>query len=216
MALEQWGDGYPVPAATCEVEYEIKKSRFIARVYPAASRAAAMEFIDQCRTEFPDARHHCWAFVVGPPRSPLNVAQSDDGEPTGTAGKPILNVLEHKQVGDILLVVIRYFGGIKLGAGGLVRAYSQAAQSAMSALELRDFVPQADLVYVGDFSQEQAVRQWLAGRGGEVLDVTYGEGIRCTIRLPRTRCGDFADFAAGLGGRVSAVDGDTVATPPCD
>ena len=103
-------------------ELEVKKSRFIVRYSPIASRDDAIAFVDRWRAAFPDARHHCWAFCLGSPQCPKQVGMSDDGEPTGTAAKPILNSIIGKEVGDVCVVVIRYFGGTKLGAGGLIRA----------------------------------------------------------------------------------------------
>ena len=113
---------YAVPAASCEQEYVVKRSRFIARVVPVNSRADVNAAVARAREDYPDARHHCWAYLLGPPGKAAGAGMSDDGEPAGTAGKPILNVLQHGHLGDVLVIVVRYFGGIKLGAGGLVRA----------------------------------------------------------------------------------------------
>ncbi len=165
--------GYAVPVGVGLAEYEIKKSRFHARVALAGSRDQALEVLQAARQAWPDARHHCWAYVIGNPHSPTAVASSDDGEPGGTAGRPILNVLQHKQVGDIMLVVSRYFGGVKLGAGGLVRAYSQAAQAAM----------------------EQPLRHWLQQHDGEVLEVDYSDVILCRVLLPDQYLGELQQFA---------------------
>ena len=120
---------YPVPDTPLEVLFEVKKSKFFAFAACTPDRETAMQYLAAKRAEYPDARHHCWAYLLGNPHSPTSAAMSDDGEPSGTAGKPILNVLQHKGVGDITIIVTRYFGGIKLGAGGLVRAYSSAAQN---------------------------------------------------------------------------------------
>lgn len=196
------GAGFTVPAGPVEVEYIVNKSRFIGRIHPVESREEALACIENARRDYPDARHHCWAFVVGPPDSPVAVAQSDDGEPAGTAGKPILNVLEHKRIGNILLVVIRYFGGIKLGAGGLVRAYSHSAQL---AVDRGDFVrrePKADYLFRGDFAQEQPLRHWLGEHGGEVVDVFYGDGIRCHIRIPEKQAESLFALGASLGAGI--------------
>ncbi|MCW8886021.1 MAG: YigZ family protein [Motiliproteus sp.] len=112
---------YSVPQQRIEVETEIKKSRFIAWADRAENRDQAMAVLSEARNRYPDARHHCWAYLIGNPAQPKTQAMSDDGEPSGTAGKPILNVLQHNEIGDVMIVVSRYFGGIKLGAGGLVR-----------------------------------------------------------------------------------------------
>ncbi len=196
---------FDVPAAPVEVEYEIKKSRFIARAQRATNRAEAMAVLAQARLDYPDARHHCWAYQLGNPRSPLTVAMSDDGEPSGTAGKPILNVLQHKDVGDIMLVVIRYFGGIKLGAGGLVRSYSHSAQLAMTELATEQQVPMSHLTLAGDYSLEQTLRHWLGQHRGEVLNVEYHQAVTITVSIPDDQVSQLRDFVEGLGG-VKFID----------
>ena len=118
-------DGYTVPAREARFAQEIKRSHFIGVATQVSSSGDAADALDTVKKEFPDATHHCWAYVLGNPKTSWQTRMDDDGEPTGTAGKPILNVLQHKNVGDILLVVVRYFGGTKLGAGGLVRRTRQ-------------------------------------------------------------------------------------------
>src|SRR5699024_8835114 len=148
-----------VPAGTSEQTLEIRKSRFIAHAARAASRDEALAVVAAARTDHPEARHHCWAYLLGDPEAASGAAMSDDGEPSGTAGKPILNVIQHKGIGDVVVVVTRYFGGIKLGAGGLVRAYANATEQALAALPLQIHVPHTTVTLVADFAHEQAVRQ---------------------------------------------------------
>jgi uncharacterized YigZ family protein len=193
---------YAVPAEAVAVEYEIKKSRFIARAARASSREEAMVLLQQARLDYPDARHHCWAYLIGNPHSPTTVAMSDDGEPSGTAGKPILNVLQHKGVGDIMLVVIRYFGGIKLGAGGLVRAYGHAAQLAMTELETEDQVPYSQCQVQGDYALEQPLRHWLGQHQGQVSGVDYGERVSFEVSLPDNAVPELKAFIDGVGARL--------------
>lgn len=185
-----------------EVVYEIKKSRFIAWADYAASREEAMQLLDAARRTYPDARHHCWAYWIGSPRAVETVACSDDGEPGGTAGKPILNVLQHKAVGHVMLVVSRYFGGIKLGAGGLVRAYGHAAQLAMEALPLTRHVVMQRVVVSLDFAQEQALRHWLAQTPGQLLEVDYQQQVRMTLLVPAQSVTDLKNFLAGTTARL--------------
>ena len=111
-----------------------KKSRFIAEVHPVTSEEEAMEILEQTRKQYWDARHHCWAYIIG--RNPAAERMSDDGEPAGTAGKPILEVIRGRELTNVLVIVTRYFGGIKLGAGGLVRAYSKSVLEAIEASEI--------------------------------------------------------------------------------
>lgn len=138
---EQHESTYAVPRFSITVEHEIKRSRFIALVEHVEDRQQAFHYIEQIKIRYPDARHHCWAYVAGPPEGATRIAFNDDGEPQGTAGKPILNVLQHHKVGEVLVVVVRYFGGIKLGTGGLVRAYSGVTQAAMEQLQTKLKVP---------------------------------------------------------------------------
>ena len=164
---------YLTPIASTETEYQIKKSRFIARLVLAHDRTEAMYALAQAKRDYPDARHHCWAYVFGPPESPKSVAMSDDGEPSGTAGKPILNVMQHKDIGDAMLVVIRYFGGIKLGAGGLVRAYSQAAQLIYEKAPTQIHLVLEHYQIGCDFADEQNLRHWLKQHEGQIVDLSY-------------------------------------------
>ena len=124
-----------IPATTTCCEQTIKNSQFICFIAPAASAAVAHEFIAQIKLKYPDARHVCWAFIAGKPKQTTVVSCSDDGEPAGTAGKPMLNVLLHSEIGEVVAVVVRYFGGIKLGAGGLTRAYANTAKQVIDLLE---------------------------------------------------------------------------------
>jgi len=127
-------DSYLAPARQQQFELEIKRSRFITSVACVSGKSSAKTFIQDIREVFPDANHHCWAMIAGLPNDIYLHDQSDDGEPKGTAGKPMLNVLQHSQLGNTVVVVTRYFGGIKLGAGGLVRAYTQAVSGAIGQL----------------------------------------------------------------------------------
>lgn len=174
---------YQVPVAACETSIEIKKSRFIACLAPAQSREQALAQLADRRERFPDARHHCWAYQIGPPQQPGTIAMSDDGEPSGTAGKPILNVLQNKAIGDAMLIVTRYFGGIKLGAGGLVRAYASAAQAVFECAELTDREPLTELQIACTFKDEPTIRRWLDAHQGIIRNVTYHEGVVLAVTI---------------------------------
>jgi len=187
---------YLVPSRSAESEYIIKKSRFIARATFVQSREEAMELLNQARRDYPDARHHCWAYVLGNPKNAASCAMSDDGEPAGTAGKPVLNVLQHKGVGDIMLIVIRYFGGIKLGAGGLVRAYSTSAQQVMDVLPVSRKQLLSSALLFCDFSQEQKVRHWLTTHQASINDTTYSNRVCLHIQIPVEAEPALQEFAA--------------------
>ena len=179
---------YAVPALAVgdfiEVETEIKRSRFICFLARVTSRNEALLFQSSLRQRFPDASHHCLAFIAGPPEGNTVVGFDDDGEPGGTAGKPMLNVLQHKGIGELCAVVVRYFGGIKLGAGGLVRAYSASVQAACDALPVEQRVAMKTGIVVIDYASEQVVRHLLEGFGGEVVSHSYSEVVELQVSLP--------------------------------
>ena len=130
--------GVLVPADTSasEIDLEIKRSHFLGLAARTTSEAQAREFIASRRALYPDARHHCSAFIIANPGATPTERSNDDGEPSGTAGKPMLEVLRGSQIFDVTVVVTRYFGGTLLGTGGLVRAYSQATSQALEQLSL--------------------------------------------------------------------------------
>ncbi len=131
-----------------------QQSKFIGHVEHTTNRQQAMAFIASIKKLHPQATHNCWAFQAGPPGSSQVIGCSDDGEPHGTAGKPILNVLLHAQIGEVTIVVTRYYGGIKLGTGGLARAYSETAKMVImnaKTIEKLDFV---------DIQLEIDYKQW--------------------------------------------------------
>ena len=196
---------YNIPGQSDEVIYEIKKSRFITRVANISNKEDAKTFLEQAKRDYPDARHHCWAYQFGSPHSPHSAAMSDDGEPNGTAGKPILNVLQHKDIGDIMIVVIRYFVGIKLGAGGLVRAYSSAAQQAIENLTTKKEVATVPITVICDFSQEQTVRHWLTKELAGHINVEYQHNVIMHIHFPIDQLEDFEKKCIPLGITVTTI-----------
>ncbi|MEH6627418.1 MAG: YigZ family protein [Motiliproteus sp.] len=188
---------FSIPLHRIEVETEIKKSRFIAWADRADDRDQALAVLTQARQHYPDARHHCWAYLIGAPSQPKTQAMSDDGEPSGTAGKPILNVLQHKQVGNIIIVVSRYFGGIKLGAGGLVRAYSQAAQRSIDALDTSPYIELCQLSLSCDYSLENEIRLWLSRHQATIAEVNYGNLVEIQVSMPCSEVPDWHSFIRG-------------------
>lgn len=126
----------PADTSASEIDLEIKRSHFLGLAARTTSEAQAREFIANRRALYPDARHHCSAFIIANPGATPTERSNDDGEPSGTAGKPMLEVLRGSQIFDVTVVVTRYFGGTLLGTGGLVRAYSQATAQALEQLSL--------------------------------------------------------------------------------
>lgn len=194
-------------AGPVDHELVIKKSRFLAHLAPAATVAEADAVVARVRKELWDARHHCVALVVGTDAGTQR--STDDGEPSGTAGVPMLEVLRRRRVTDVVAVVSRYFGGVKLGAGGLVRAYSGAVAAALDAAaesgsllrrvlltEVGVGVPHADAGRI-----EHLLRDWAATHDAVLEDVAYAEAARFTLLVPPDavpRMGD--DLAAASQG----------------
>jgi uncharacterized YigZ family protein len=200
---------YPVPAAEHRAEQVIQRSRFITTVARAATADEAAEFVRRVSAEFADATHNCWAFVVGPPGSTGRVGMSDDGEPHGTAGRPMLNVLLHAGVGDVAAVVTRYFGGTKLGTGGLVRAYGGSLQQALATLPLTERVTYAELAVTIDYAAVSAVQQLLPAHEGEVVSHDYAEAVTYRVRLPEGNADAFrAALLDATRGRAVLGEGD--------
>ncbi len=162
---------------------EIKKSEFIAHAYPVTSREQAMFHVEQLRVQYADARHHCWAYIIGDPNNTTSAGFDDDGEPNGTAGRPILNVLQHKSIGNIIIIVVRYFGGIKLGAGGLTRAYAGSAQAAVDEMILSAYVPMTQVQILAEFATEAQCRYVVASLHGSIDNVTYSKQVLLTVTL---------------------------------
>jgi len=162
---------------------DIKKSEFIAYAYPVTSREQAMFHVEQLRVKYADARHHCWAYIIGDPDNTTSAGFDDDGEPNGTAGRPILNVLQHKSIGNVIIIVVRYFGGIKLGAGGLTRAYAGSAQAAVDEMVLLPYVPMAQVQIIAEFATEAQCRYVVEDLGGHIDDVTYSKQVTLTVTL---------------------------------
>jgi uncharacterized YigZ family protein len=183
---------YPIPAAPVRVEEEIKRSRFITTLAPAPTLEAARALIAQVSAEFGDANHNCWAYVVGPPGSTREIGMSDDGEPHGTAGRPMLNVLLHSGVGDIAAVVTRYFGGTLLGTGGLVKAYSGGVQLALASLPLVERVPRADVTVLLDYSAVTLLQRLLPHYEAEILRQEFEADATFYLRLPQEHLEPFA------------------------
>ena len=190
---------YQVPEEFKSTEYIVKKSKFICWVAPIESRQDALALVEKAKRDYPDARHHCWAYILGNPQS-ASAASHDDGEPSGTAGKPILNVLQHKNTGDLVAIVIRYFGGIKLGAGGLVRAYSSATQQTFDTLTLIEKIPHQTVMIECDYSDEPDLRQWLSTHNGSIVSAEYQQKVVLKLSLPSDSKMELHALLAGWSG----------------
>lgn len=191
---------YQIPATQNRIEETIKRSRFIATVAHASTEAEAKTYISRIKNEFPDATHHCWAYVAGPPGDTARVGMSDDGEPHGTAGKPILTVLLHSGIGEIVAVVTRYYGGTKLGTGGLVRAYSGSVKNAISRLPLKEKKDVLCVAIIFGYSNIAAVQQIVQSFDSEIVDEQYAADVSFTIELPKNMEAGFIRAVTDLTG----------------
>jgi len=180
---------------------EIKRSRFLARSYKRATAEDALSAVKEVRAAHRDASHNVWAFRVGPAGE--QARYSDDGEPGGTAGPPVLDVLARNGVTQALIVVTRYFGGVKLGAGGLVRAYAAAAKSVLAASGLKELRRMATVEATVPYGQLAALEGYALREGFELMSRQFSERVLLTIRLPSAEEAEFRAFHANLvGGKL--------------
>ena len=184
--------GMPFSLATpAHHELVIKKSRFIACIEPVSGRQEAQARVAQIKAEHPDAAHVCWALLAGG-----QSAAHDDGEPGGTAGRPMLEVLRHQELEGVMASVVRYFGGVKLGAGGLVRAYTDAVAQALLTAEKIPLIKQAQLACSVPYAMEGLVRREVELAQSQLQEVLHGSVVTLHFALPQTQ-------AAALMARLS-------------
>ena len=170
---------YLVPKSAVIFEEEIKKSRFITYLQHTEGLEDARAFWANIKQDHPNARHNCWAAVAGKPTDSLQLGFSDDGEPAGTAGKPMLSALQGSQLGEISAVVVRYYGGILLGTGGLVRAYGNGVQQALKLIESEIKVERTPFKLDCDYGQLRLVQQLCEKYQVEILS----QGFQANIHL---------------------------------
>ncbi|MDP2957061.1 MAG: YigZ family protein [Longimicrobiales bacterium] len=199
---------YRVPARIHRVEEVVQRSRFITTAARAPDADAAHAFIRTIRDEFPDATHHCWAFVAGPPGSTTHIGMSDDGEPHGTAGKPMLTTLLHGGVGEIVVVCTRWFGGVKLGTGGLSRAYSGGVKLVLESLPTEERMDRVMVEVTVGYAEVDALQRLVAEMEVVVEREEYGADVRYVCGVPEPAVADFrralSDLTRG-GGEVREV-----------
>ncbi|MDR2569633.1 MAG: YigZ family protein [Oscillospiraceae bacterium] len=188
-------------------EFVVNKSRFICHSKPVTSENDAMSFLEKIRKEFSDANHNVWAYVFGDTRERYN----DDGEPQGTAGIPTLNVIRRENLRDVIVVVTRYFGGIKLGAGGLVRAYSQGAKLALDAGKIIMRRPYLSFEITTQYSLSEKLKREYENRGYILKEPVYLEHVTQHILvLPEEKKSLLALTAELTSGQAKIIEGDEV------
>ena len=188
---------YLIPTGTSVTEFTEKRSRFIGHVWRVETEEEARALIEETKKKHYDARHNCWCYIIkdGP------VRYSDDGEPQGTAGQPMLNVFQREEVTNVCCVVTRYFGGILLGAGGLVRAYTQSAKDALDEAGISVVRRWVAMEVPCTYGQFEGMRREVTSFDGVVENVDYGSDVVISALLPEQRAADFAahvlDISAG-------------------
>lgn len=196
-------------AAAAHHELIVKKSRFLGCVEPCADRAAAQARVAALREQHPGAAHVCWALLAGG-----HSAAYDDGEPGGTAGRPMLDVLRHQGLDGVLATAVRYFGGVKLGAGGLVRAYTDCVAQALLTAEKIERVARCQLGCSLPYDLEGRLRRLIEQQGASLLDVRHGGRVEMQIELPEpARAGFIAAVDEVAQGRVAWARSSSIASP---
>ncbi len=175
-----------IPAQEARTELKISNSRFIATAAPVFSVDEARDFIGRIKGEFSDASHNVPAFIVGHGNN-VTAHCSDDGEPSGTAGRPALMVLQGSGLGDVAVVVTRYFGGTKLGTGGLVKAYGDAVKAVLAVLPLAQKVPTHTLLLAVPYHLFEQVKLLVEAENGRILDETFAADVTLAVQFTQTR-----------------------------
>ncbi|MBQ7585027.1 MAG: YigZ family protein [Desulfovibrionaceae bacterium] len=182
---------FSIPAVSFEhphtTELIIKRSRFLAQAVHAPSLNQGRAFVESLRLKYPEANHHCWACLGGVPGDTGQAAASDDGEPHGTAGKPMLQILLHSEIGEICVVVTRWFGGIKLGTGGLVRAYQDSVRQNLESLPLKAKRVLVQLGFIISYQEQSKVERLIKAMSGDILQLDYSSHVAMEVALDQEK-----------------------------
>lgn len=204
---------YFIPTGASETELVEKRSRFLGHVWPVESEGEARARIEEIRKKHYDARHHCWCYRI---REGGVERYSDDGEPQGTAGQPMLNVFQREEVTNVVCVVTRYFGGILLGAGGLVRAYTQSAKDALDAAGISVVRRWTQVTLTVPYSLFERVKLEAESLGGVLGEPEYAAEVTMPVLLPEEKVKTFTQRITEItaGGVVPAVTGERLKDVP--
>ena len=183
--MEQMENSYKTIADYGEGEIVEKKSRFLCKIYPVHSEEEALTHIEQLKKQYWDARHNCYAYIIG--KNSETVRCSDDGEPSGTAGRPMLEVLQKEELKDVLAVVTRYFGGVLLGTGGLVRAYTQAVQEGLQDSGICEMVPMSIVGFTTDYNAIGKMKYVLGQAGVDIINEEYTHEVVLQVAIPQIK-----------------------------
>lgn len=203
------------PGQSHQARIEIEKSHFIALIVHIDEVAAANALLTSARQLHPTASHHCLAYLAGPPGEQVKMGFSDDGEPGGTAGRPMFQVLEGSGIGEIGCVVVRYFGGVKLGTGGLARAYALAVSEALAGLATRQVVIRRFYVLHLAFAQEADARRWCQSRDLTIARADYhAKGVDLEIGWPSDEAFALGELESRLKAAVAVTHPPSLPTGP--
>ena len=196
---------YRVPSSVAEVAETVRRSRFLSFASRAPDEATAKAFVDELRQRYPDATHHCWAYNAGPPGETARIGMSDDGEPHGTAGRPMLHAILHSEIGEVVVVCVRYYGGTKLGTGGLARAYSSGATAALAALRTEWRIERVVVVVTVAYDVAEAVERALVQHDGIIRERTFGQKVQLTTEIPVSQEHALTEAVASVTRGTSAL-----------
>ena len=203
--------GYLTAAGYGEAEYEDKHSRFIGHLKPVTSEAEAKAFVNEIRKQYADATHNVFAYIL---REGNILRWSDDGEPGGTSGQPTLSVLQGAGLTDVCCVTTRYFGGILLGSGGLVRAYSSAARLAVAAAGTARMTPWQKGAFACSYSRYERLRRLLEDRGARIEETSFGAEVEMVFSAPEGQCRGIGEqLRDATAGEIEVVYGECVFRP---
>lgn len=206
---EEIAQRFFIPASKPEkphcTEELIRKSRFLAQSCVCPSRAAALEFVGMIRQANLGATHNCWAYVAGPPGDTANIGSSDDGEPHGTAGRPMLNALLHGKVGRICVCVSRWFGGIKLGTGGLARAYQGAVQNNLATLPVIESIARERWRIECPYQHLAGIKRLLQSLEAELEGESFGAEASLVVSVPKVNSPIFASQVGNLSNGTASL-----------
>jgi len=197
--------GYAIPVDNVQVELKFRNSRFIGIAGPVGTVEEARAFIQGVRDQYPDASHHVYAFAVGYGAT-VTHGMTDDGEPSGTAGRPVLAVLQGASIGDIAIVIVRYFGGTKLGTGGLVRAYTATAQAVVARVVTAIKTPRVTAGMSIEYGDFDACRMVIDRMGAEIVAEEFGEQVAVSVLVVEEEMGELRQrLLDATAGRVDLV-----------
>lgn len=182
---------YRIPAHQTTIETEVSRSRFVSTIYPVDSVALVKSILAQRRKELPDASHHVYAYKIGFGNSVIE-GLSDDGEPTGTSGPPILSCIRGSDIGDVLIIVTRFFGGTLLGTGGLVRAYTEAAALVIKACPTTLKIAYTKLLVMVDYTAVTRLKRLIAECEAEIIAEQFTESVEIEVRIPTLHLDPFS------------------------